>query len=74
VKCRPLTALIRLDQFPCVTASDLFDDANKRTAQAVAERLLGSGATPSQIRFVIDRVAIGEIRSVEDIAPALLER
>ena len=54
-----------------IAGRHLFDDANKRTAQAVAERLLGSGANPSQIRSVIDQVATGGLRTVEDIAAAL---
>jgi hypothetical protein len=49
----------------------LFDDANKRTAQAIAERIIGSGANSAQIRSVIDKVATGDLRSVEDIAAAL---
>lgn len=54
-----------------IAGRHMFDDANKRTAQAVAERLLGSGADPSRIRSVIDRVAVGELRAVDDIASAL---
>ena len=54
-----------------IAGRHLFDDANKRTAQAVAERLLGSGANPSQIRSVIDQVATGGLRTVEDIAAAI---
>lgn len=53
-----------------IAGRHLFDDANKRTAQAVAERLLG-GANSGQIRMVIDRVATGGLRSVEEIAGAL---
>jgi len=54
-----------------IAGRHLFDDANKRTAQAVAERLLGSGADAGRIRSVIDRVGTGDLRSVEDIAKAL---
>jgi hypothetical protein len=54
-----------------IAGRHLFDDANKRTAQAVAERLLGSGANAAKIRSVIDSVATGVLRSVEDIAKAL---
>lgn len=54
-----------------IAGRHLFDDANKRTAQAVAERLLGSGADPARIRDVIDRVATGDLRDVDDIATAL---
>jgi len=54
-----------------IAGRHLFNDANKRTAQAVTERLLGSEANPSQIRSVIDQVATGGLRTVEDIADAL---
>ncbi|SOD24121.1 RHS repeat-associated core domain-containing protein [Variovorax sp. YR752] len=53
-----------------IAGRHLFDDANKRTAQAVAERLLGSNAGTA-IRSAIDRVGTGELRSVEDITRAL---
>jgi RHS repeat-associated protein len=53
-----------------IAGRHLFDDANKRTAQAVAERLLGSDAGTA-IRSVIDRVGTGELRSVEEITRAL---
>jgi len=39
----------------------LFNDANKRAAQAVAEKILGKEASPTQLRGVIDRVAKGEM-------------
>jgi hypothetical protein len=54
-----------------IAGRHLFDDAKKRTAQAVAERLLGSGTNPAQIRSVIDQVAAGNLRAVEDITSAL---
>jgi prophage maintenance system killer protein len=54
-----------------IAGRHLFDDANKRTAQAVAERLLGTAANPAQLREVIFSVAKGELRSVEEIAAAL---
>lgn len=54
-----------------IAGRHMFDDANKRTAQAVAERLLGSGADPAKIRSVIDSVATGNLRSVEEITKAL---
>jgi hypothetical protein len=54
-----------------IAGRHLFDNANKRTAQAVAERLLGSGADTGRIRSVIDRVGTGELRDVEGIAKAL---
>jgi hypothetical protein len=54
-----------------IAGRHLFDDANKRTAQAVAEHLLGTGANSAQIRGAIDGVATGGLRSVEDIAAAL---
>ncbi|MCC6785652.1 MAG: hypothetical protein IT457_22570 [Planctomycetes bacterium] len=54
-----------------IAGRHLFDDANKRNAQVVAERLLGSGADPARIRDVIDRVATGDLGDVDDIATAL---
>jgi len=54
-----------------IAGRHLFNDANKRTAQAVAERILGSAADPAKIRSVIDRVGTGDLKSVEDIASAL---
>jgi hypothetical protein len=53
-----------------------FDDANKRTAQAVVEELMRrngvtTGIGPDQMRKVIMRVARGELQEVEDIAAAL---
>jgi len=54
-----------------IAGRHLFDDANKRTAQAAAEKILGSGADPVKIRAVIDKAATGELRSVEEISKAL---
>jgi hypothetical protein len=54
-----------------IAGRHLFDDANKRTAQAVAERVLGSKADPTKIRAVIDSVATGANRTVEAITGAL---
>lgn len=54
-----------------VAGRHMFDNSNKRTAQAVAERLIGPGADPVKIRSVIDSVATGDLRSVDDIAEAL---
>lgn len=53
-----------------IAGRHMFDDANKRTAQAVAERLL-PGADSLKIRSVINSVATGNLRSVEDITKAL---
>ncbi|MBB2488167.1 RHS repeat-associated core domain-containing protein [Mitsuaria sp. WAJ17] len=54
-----------------IAGRHLFNDANKRTAQAVAERLLGRKIDPAKIRAAIDRVANGEVRSVEDTSKLL---
>ena len=54
-----------------IAGGHMFNNGNKRTAQALAERILGDSATPAQIRSVIDSVATGQIRSVDDIAAAL---
>jgi prophage maintenance system killer protein len=54
-----------------IAGGHLFDNGNKRTAQAVAEGLLGPEANSAQIRSVIDQVATGGLRSVEEIAGAL---
>ncbi|MFT3848691.1 MAG: RHS repeat-associated core domain-containing protein [Propionivibrio sp.] len=54
-----------------IAGRHLFDDANKRTAQAVAERILGSGADATKVRSVIDSVSTGQLRSIEDITRAL---
>lgn len=57
-----------------IAGRHLFNDGNKRTAQAVVERLLkanGSGISSAQIRKVIDQVGTGALRSADDIAAAL---
>ena len=54
-----------------IAGRHLFDDGNKRTAQAVAERILGPSADAAKIRSVIDQVGNGTLRSVEDISAAL---
>jgi death-on-curing family protein len=59
-----------------IAGRHMFNDANKRTAQAVVEELMRrngitSGISPNQMRRVIQRVASGELREVEDIARAL---
>jgi RHS repeat-associated protein len=56
-----------------IAGRHLFDNGNKRTAQAVAEEVLGEAANPAQIRSVIDRVATGQLRDVEEISAALGE-
>lgn len=54
-----------------IAGRHLFDNANKRTAQAVAERLLGPGADTARIRSTIDAVAKGKLRTIEEITDAL---
>lgn len=54
-----------------IAGRHMFDDANKRTAQAVAERILGQGVSSGRIRSVIDRVSTGNLRNVEDITKAV---
>ena len=54
-----------------IAGRHLFDDANKRTAQAVAERILGDTVAPSTVRRAIDQVATGGLRGIEDIVGAL---
>jgi hypothetical protein len=49
----------------------LFDDGNKRTAQAVAEKILGESANPSVLRNAIDRVGSGEIKRFDEIVEAI---
>jgi death-on-curing family protein len=53
-----------------------FNDANKRTAQAVVEELMrrngvSSGVSSTEMKKIILRVATGELREVEQIAKAL---
>lgn len=57
-----------------IAGRHLFQDGNKRTAQAIAEQMMkanGGSATPTQIRSVIDQVGQGGLKSVEDISAAL---
>jgi prophage maintenance system killer protein len=57
-----------------IAGRHLFQDGNKRTAQAIAEQMMkanGGAATPAQIRSVIDQVGQGGLRSVEEISAAL---
>ncbi|GIW82872.1 MAG: hypothetical protein KatS3mg105_4679 [Gemmatales bacterium] len=59
-----------------IAGRHMFNDANKRTAQAVVEELMRrnavtSGITSDQMRKVIQRVATGELREIDDIARAL---
>ena len=49
----------------------LFNNGNKRTAQVVAERILGPQVESSTIRSVIDQASRGELRRVEDISKNL---
>ena len=37
-----------------IAGRHLFDDANKRTAQAVAERIMETSADPAKIRSIVD--------------------
>lgn len=65
------------EQLLCYMAmATISNDANKRTAQAVVEELMRrngvtSGVTSGQMRKVIQRVATGELREINDIARAL---
>ncbi|WP_433832294.1 polymorphic toxin-type HINT domain-containing protein [Actinoplanes sp. CA-015351] len=59
-----------------IAGGHMYDNGNKRTAQAVAEQLLQrnnivSGPTSAELRDVIDRVGKGQLSSVEDISAAL---
>ncbi|MCW8138811.1 MAG: Fic family protein, partial [Planctomycetota bacterium] len=59
-----------------IAGGHLFNDANKRTAQAVVNELARrnnvlSGVSQSQMRRVIDDVASGKLRDVREIARAL---
>jgi hypothetical protein len=57
-----------------IAGRHLFNDGNKRTAQAVAEELSkknGLGLSAERIRAVVDQVAQGTVRAVEDISQAL---
>jgi death-on-curing family protein len=53
-----------------------FNDGNKRTAQAVVEELMKrngitTGVSAEEMKRVIQRVATGELREIDDIAKAL---
>ncbi len=57
-----------------IAGRHLFNDGNKRTAQAVVELLgkrNGVSLNQAQLRSVIDRVARGDLRSIEDISGAI---
>jgi hypothetical protein len=59
-----------------VAGGHMFNNGNKRTAQAIVERLMErsnivSGPTSADLRGVIDRVGKGQLSSVEDISAAL---
>jgi hypothetical protein len=59
-----------------IAGRHMFNDANKRTTQAVVEELMRrngitSGVSSDQMRRVIQQVASGELREVGDIARAL---
>ncbi|GAA3035902.1 hypothetical protein GCM10020000_11790 [Streptomyces olivoverticillatus] len=59
-----------------IAGAHMFNNGNKRTAQAVAEQLMErnnitSGPTSEGLRSVVDRVGEGKLRSVGDIARAL---
>jgi prophage maintenance system killer protein len=58
-----------------IAGRHLFDNGNKRTAQAVVEQLYSrngiSGPGSATIRSVIDQVSQGTLRDVEAIAKAL---
>ncbi|MEM9446786.1 MAG: Fic family protein [Verrucomicrobiota bacterium] len=57
-----------------IAGRHMFNDGNKRTASAVAQKIIGSngGSTSaSQIRGVVNQVASGQLRSVDDISSAL---
>lgn len=59
-----------------IAGSHMFDNGNKRTAQAVVEELLERnniipGPSSAEIRRVISSVATGGLSSVEEIAKAL---
>ncbi|MCX8588729.1 hypothetical protein [Gilliamella sp. B3801] len=57
-----------------IAGRHLFNDGNKRTAQTVVEQLVNKNnmnLSPVQIRKVIDDVATGKLREIEDISRAL---
>ncbi len=54
-----------------IAGGHLFNNGNKRTAQALVESLNLKGVSSSQIRNVIDQVGKGTLKDVDDIARAL---
>jgi prophage maintenance system killer protein len=57
-----------------IAGGHLFHNGNKRTAQAIAEQMInsnGGSVTPERIRFVIDQVGQGTLKTVEEISTAL---
>ncbi|WP_213457195.1 polymorphic toxin-type HINT domain-containing protein [Rhizomonospora bruguierae] len=59
-----------------IAGGHMFDNGNKRTAQAVVEQLMQrnrviSGPTSTELRGVIDKVGKGQLTSVDDISAAL---
>ncbi|MFV2022030.1 polymorphic toxin-type HINT domain-containing protein, partial [Micromonospora sp. LOL_023] len=59
-----------------IAGGHMYNNGNKRTAQAVVEQLMQrnnvvSGPTSAGLRSVIDRVGKGQLSSVEDISAAL---
>ncbi|MEK2479131.1 hypothetical protein [Streptomyces noursei] len=59
-----------------IAGGHMFNNGNKRTAQAVVEELMRrnrvtSGPTPADVRSVIDRVGKGQLRDVDEISAAL---
>jgi RHS repeat-associated protein len=59
-----------------IAGSHMFNNGNKRTAQAVVEELMRrnrvtSGPTSADLRSVIDRVGKGQLHDVSDISAAL---
>ncbi|MCX5535759.1 polymorphic toxin-type HINT domain-containing protein [Streptomyces sp. NBC_00006] len=59
-----------------IAGSHMFNNGNKRTAQATVEKLMQrnsvtSGPTSADLRSVIDRVGKGQLHDVSDISAAL---
>lgn len=59
-----------------IAGGHMFDNGNKRTAQAVVELLIqrngiASAPTPAELRAVVDAVGKGQLRTVEEISRAL---
>jgi len=57
-----------------IAGRHLFNDGNKRTAQKVAEKMLGKRASSSTIRSTVDDVGKGDLRNVDDISTRLQGR